>query len=402
MGLKFLILVLLSIASSGVLAEWPAVKILISESWGEAENQFGILYEDTSDSLPGSYDISQLGNIVMADQQNGRFKIYGSNNLLQAIVVPPVNRSEQWTIAPVFVGEKISLILDYFYFYGLSGELKNTIVSPKKARKDQDVDNVLYLYQSKPIGQWVVYSQDGDMLDTSIQKPLVLGRISNRVFIYDNKKKYITTAEFDDAVWTLMGKYYDDCFQRDGMGHLYCVNDSEGHITRYNQCGKPVAKLTLPEDDITRVPSGVPGIEDQWSINSQYANPKIDTFGNVYATRRTPDNYSLVKWTWHNSATDKNDGPDAPINLGARQLDAGTVELDWEGSLQDPGCVSGYKVFRSEVSGSDGTEILSLGPGIRKAYDTTIEPGKTYYYHVQALSVVGNSDLSSGSAITIE
>ncbi|AJQ92855.1 fibronectin type III domain-containing protein [Gynuella sunshinyii] len=400
MGLRISVtLLLVFFLNTSALAEWLDGNVLIAGTWGDEENQFGILYEDTSDTLPGPYDISGMGNIVMADKVNGRFKIYASNGLLQSIVVPPVNRPSWWTIVPVFVGEKISLILDNFYFYDLTGDLINTTASPKKARKDQDVDNVLYIYQTKPIDQWVTYSQTGDLLNTYAQKPLILGRISDHIFVYDEKKQHTTTVQFDDNSWTLVGKY-GDCFQRDDAGHLYCVSDR--YVTRYNQCGKTVARLAIPEDDITVIPNNVPGVEDQWIVNSAYMDLKIDAHGNAYATRRTPDNYSLVKWTWQDSDNDRNDGPDAPINLIAKQLDAGTIELEWEGSLQDPGCVSGYKVSRTEISGDKGTEILSLGTGVRKAYDTNIEAGKTYYYRVQALSGVSDSDLSNEAVITTE
>jgi hypothetical protein len=120
-------------------------------------------------------------------------------------------------------------------------------------------------------------------------------------------------------------------------------------------------------------------------------DPKIDNRGNVYATRRTPDNYSLVKWTWRDTANDKNYGPDAPINLKATQVTASTVKVTWEGSLQDPGCVTGYQLLRSEIEGTTGTVVADIVKGIRTSKDDTAEPGKTYYYQIKALSTVNDS-----------
>jgi hypothetical protein len=400
----FLAFILFLVSSSTLLAEWMDQTTVISGRLGNKDDQFGLYFGSVPayDELPGDYDISESGKIVLSDQYNGRFKIFDKDFELTAIVIPPVNNPSRWTISPRFVDDTISIILDRFYFYNSNGEIISEAESPKKARRDQDYGGNLYLYQDKPIGQWVSYSSTGELLNTFSEKPLILGHSNIELFAYDNKKRYRTTVQYTDTRWTIDGRK-EDCFQRDIEGNLYCINSESKpfSVTRYNQCGKPVSELVLPQDDIDVVYLNVADIEGQWTVNSAYMNPKIDSYGNVYATRKTTTTYSLVKWAWHDTESDHNDGPDAPINLTADVHNGNSVELTWEGSLQDPGCVTGYRILRSETEGAEGVEIFTLDKGARKGYDIDIEVEKTYYYKIQALSDVVDSDLSTEAKVVI-
>lgn len=387
-------------------AEWQGPEVLIESSWGDGDNEFGMIEGDTVafDVLPGPYDISEAGNIVMADMVNGRFKVFNSSYELTALhTPPPIDKTPNyWRIVPVFIGENISLILDEYYFYNLSGELFTQVASPKKARFRKNINNVLYLYQKKPLDQWVAYSSNGELLETFSQKPLVLGRMTDDMFVYGGDISYNTTVTYDDKSLTIADRPENLCehFDRDINGNVYCVRDEK--VTRFNNCGKPASVLTIPEDDITIRPSGMPGIEDDWTINSEYMSPKVDNQGNVYAVRRTPANYSLVKWTWQDSANDSNDGPDAPINVTLKAIGTSAVELTWEGSLQDPGCVTGYQVLRTDTPGGAATVVANPNKSVKVAIDASVETGNTYYYTVKALSAIGDSEPSSEVSITIE
>jgi hypothetical protein len=402
-GTLFLILCM-----SHVNAEWSSTpEEIIVGAWGEGDQEFGINHQDTSDDLPGGFDVSESGNIVMADEVNGRFKIYDADRALTALIIPLVDRPSRWTISPVFVGENISLILNKFYFYNSSGKLINQVDSPNKARDDIDIEGILYIRQAKPINKWMTYSNTGELLNTYNEKPLVLGRIFHDLLIYNQEKHYRTEVIFDDATFSTMDPAVQypprDHFERDQGGHLYSIESDRDprSVTRYNQCGKIAAKLTLPTDDITEIPPDMPGVEGQWIYNSQYYNPKIDIHGNVYATRRTPDNYSLVKWTWQDSANDKNEGPDAPINLTATEVTVNGVKVEWEGSLQDPGCVTGYQLLRSDSEVGTYTVVTEIFKGNQSGKDTSVEAGKTYYYQIKALSTVSDSDPSNTIMVTI-
>jgi len=249
------------------------------------------------------------------------------------------------------------------------------------------------------------YSSTGELLNTYTEKPLVLGRVFHDLLIYDGQKFYRTEVVFDNEHISTMepSVRFINNFDRDEDGNIYSVDaeHTTKQVIRYNQCGKIAAKLTLPKDDITEIPSGMPGIEGQWIYNSQYYNPKIDIHGNVYATRRTPDNYSLVKWTWQESANDKNEGPDAPINLEAAEITVNSVTFKWEGSLQDPGCVTGYQLLRSDSEDGSYAVVTEIFKGNQTGKDTSVEAGKTYYYQIKALSTVSDSDPSNTIMVTI-
>lgn len=174
-------------------AEWVGPKDIIVSPWGQSNNAFGIKYGDVSDfdELPGNFDISDFGDFVMADEINGRFKIYDATGNLKALVTPPVDDPERWTIAPHFIGRNISLILDKLYIYNLSADLINERPSPKKARFRKDVDGVLYIYQTNPINKWASYSSQGDPLNIYDVTPLVIGRIFHDSIVYNEKKSVV-------------------------------------------------------------------------------------------------------------------------------------------------------------------------------------------------------------------
>ena len=393
-------------------SEWIGPQNVIVSPWGQAGDAFGIKYGDISDfdDLPGGFDISDSSNVVMADEVNGRFKIYDMNGSLKVLVVPPVDRPEKWTINPNFIGSNISLILDKLYVYDPSGDLINENSSPKKARFRKDINNVLYIYQAYPIDRWVVYSSMGELLNTYNIPPLIVGQISRDFLTYNKNRVDYTEVIFDDIHIGSIDSDAQLCqyFERDVEKHIYCVlADNVGNyvgrrVIRYNQCGKKVSSLHLPEKVITTLKerSENEGVPDLIRVDSEYYNPKIDTHGNVYATRRTPDNYSLVKWIWQDSANDKNEGPDAPINLTATDVSVNSVTVAWEGSLQDPGCVTGYQLLRSDAQSGPYHVVAEVYKGNKTAKDSSVEAGNIYYYQIKALSSV--SDSAPSDAIKLE
>lgn len=198
-------------------------------------------------------------------------------------------------------------------------------------------------------------------------------------------------------------------FERDSEKHIYCVltdnieNYADRKVIRYNNCGKQISSLHLPEIIISTLKerSENEGAPDLIKVSSEYYNPKIDIHGNVYATRRTPDNYSLVKWTWQDSANDKNEGPDAPINLAVTDISINSITVKWEVSLQDPGCVTGYQLLRSDTQDGAYVVVAEILKGNHNGKDTSVEVGKTYYYRVKALSTVSDSVPSNTIVVTI-
>lgn len=77
--------------------------------------------------------------------------------------------------------------------------------------------------------------------------------------------------------------------------------------------------------------------------------------------------------------------PDAPSSLKVTPTAAG-LELTWVASPQDPGCVTGYEISRSDTSGGSFTLLTKVDKGILKYTDITAENGKKYYYKIRAVS----------------
>jgi hypothetical protein len=213
--------------------------------------------------------------------------------------------------------------------------------------------------------------------------------------------------EFEDEIHYIVQSSLDvDCYyyDKDSGGNLYCVNnDINKKVIRYNSCGRVVAEFTVPEDVFVETSPGSEnqGIAPSYRVESQYYGLSIDSKGNAYANRRTASGYSLVKWPWKDSDKDKNEGPFIPQYIKAKP-EAEYVNLVWKLSPQDPGCVTGYRLLRSETPNGETTEIAILGQGVEKTVDGTVEPGKTYYYKIQTLSDIANSEFTPEVSVVIE
>jgi fibronectin type 3 domain-containing protein len=97
--------------------------------------------------------------------------------------------------------------------------------------------------------------------------------------------------------------------------------------------------------------------------------------------------------------------PAAPQNLVAAVLPGATpgsvlVDLSWSINLETD--LAGYRVYRSEQQDTRGALItadLLLAPAYR---DTSVEPGKHYWYSVTAIDRAGNeSDASAAATVDV-
>jgi fibronectin type 3 domain-containing protein len=79
--------------------------------------------------------------------------------------------------------------------------------------------------------------------------------------------------------------------------------------------------------------------------------------------------------------------PSAPMDPFATTGDS-FIEISWSSPDDDGGSpVTGYSIFRAEVSGGFDTKLADLTGTIYN--DTTVENGKTYYYVIRASNIVG-------------
>ncbi len=100
---KIFISIMLLITSASIcIASWQGPTELITGSWGSADTQFGIRYEDSFDTFPRELIVLANGDIWIPDGFiNKRLKLYdGSGNLKKIISYDENTRSfpEYWFI----------------------------------------------------------------------------------------------------------------------------------------------------------------------------------------------------------------------------------------------------------------------------------------------------------------
>jgi hypothetical protein len=170
-------------------------------------------------------------------------------------------------------------------------------------------------------------------------------------------------------------------YVRDAKGFVYGIN--AGGAWRFNKCGKLIGTVLMPIAQINKIPRGS-GVEPIVNVNEEYGQPVIAPNGDVYTWKRTPTNYTILKWTWVDDPGVPT-GPDAPTNLAVAASINGPY-LTWTASPGDPGCVTGYEVSRATTAGGIGSTITTVNAGTVKYNDTTATAGTTYYYKVRAVS----------------
>ena len=74
------------------------------------------------------------------------------------------------------------------------------------------------------------------------------------------------------------------------------------------------------------------------------------------------------------------------------QASSASVQLSWTASTSS---VSGYDIFRSNVSGSSYVQMNTTPVATTQYTDTTVTPGETYYYVVTAVSSTGTQSPDS-------
>ncbi len=288
------LIILWSFLGSMAIAAWQGPAEVIIGTWGSNDDQFGIEYGDTHDIFPGSFDVSIEGYIVISDGVNGRFKLFNLNGQLLRNITPPVENPKGWVIKPKFVNSNIFLIVGKMFFFSLTGEVVTTIDAPGKISFNWgNYNGKLYVEQTGPLYQWLVYSPTGQLLQTYTSKPLELGVIKERKLA---PGQYKVTVKYPDKEWVIIGKGACPQYVRDTNGNLYCVGDIG--VIRYDDKGNETASLMMPKKKIEEIPAKDPGVEPMIKVIEGYGSPVVAPNGDVYTWKRTPDKYYIIKWTW--------------------------------------------------------------------------------------------------------
>jgi hypothetical protein len=410
---KLLLVIGLLLFSLNANAAWTGPAAVLSGSFGNSSDQFGVEYGDTSNTYSKLDGISSSGRILITDQVNHRIKVYKSDGSLLYIINSPAKRPAKWGITANFLADNIFANIDNYYLFSSDG----SPISWDQVAQATDTgsiltrDGKLFIQETAPTDQWLIYSSVGQLLSTSKGRPLDLGNVNDEVFVYQDQKMHRVTIKYPDATFVTVNKYGacdENNYIRDSSGNIYCQVDRG--ITRYSACGKGIADFVLPENqDLASEPSSVyeaAGAEDVTQVTLAYADLLVAGNGDLYASKVTQDSYSVVHWAWTSSSSDPVGGPDAPVQLEGASDTTGSVMLKWVYSLQDPGCVTGYEVGRATTAGGPYIAVGTVQPGdINKGYsyhDTTGKSGTTYYYAVRAVSAIGDSPYSNEVSVTVK
>ncbi len=352
MGLKFkATLIAVIIVGFAAIAEgaWRGPTEIISGTWGPNNEQFGIEYGDTNDVFGGPFYILLDGRVLLTDLMNGRMKIYNSSGVLAKVVKCAKTPSGEWN-------EECRIPLVSYIQTTSDG---NLWVGPLEHLKQQG---------------YSLYSPTGQLIKTSTTRPLELGVVSARPI---SESQYKITINYPDKTYELTTNGTFMRYVRDMKGYVYGVNDDS--LWKFDQCGKQVGELLMPENQTETVTSKT---GKSLAIPVEYGQPVIAPSGDVYTWKKTAFKYSIVKWTWQDDSTVPS-GPDAPTGLTVTPSTTG-LYLAWTASAQDPGCVTGYEIARATTSGGVFSTVGTVDKGVVKYNDATAEVGTQYYYKVRA------------------
>jgi hypothetical protein len=375
-------------------ASWTGPQTIISATWGTGAGQFSIFHVESGDVFPDQFGVDVNGLVVIPDIINKRIVIYNpdgtiKNTIYKPASLPALDNVGQWPTDFVLYPGGNSFVIDCNYQKAVvrsmvgRGPLNecfvdyNGAILAKANPAEVFPTRTGYIFLDNQSKVYTIYSPTGQVISTTTTKPLDLGVVTQKAV---GDQQYRITVTYPNQVWSYIASG-PDSYIRDNNGNLYGYGGSQ--MARYSACGKILGLLTIPEGQMSKQSFG-PHIEPRITVLEEYGKPVVAPNGDVYTWKRTPDNYSILKWTWVDDPNTPS-GPDAPTGLKATPSTTG-IYLTWTASPNDPGCVTGYEVSRATSAGGAGSTVATVDKGVLKYNDTTAEAGTTYYYKVRAVS----------------
>lgn len=275
-----IVLIIYTANSKNVFASWQGSNEVVSGTWGNESDKFGLESGDTVayDRFPNLLVVLKNGDIVIGDWVNIRTAVYSNTGSFKKIVAwtkKPLPEPGHWTydipeynFAPVVVG------------FNSVGDVWTRS------------DNTYFL-------QDIV----GNDLNKTTTRPLELGVWQEKLVRVNGENKYKVTVKFPDlnypektTSWVIVGNGAFPNYQRDIQGNLYGIGETG--VARFDNKGNEIARLLIPKNQYNTISPGGGGFEAKIEIIAEYGHPVLDIHGNVYCWMRTPTNYKILKWTW--------------------------------------------------------------------------------------------------------
>ena len=396
----FTVILFCLLMAATVFADWQETIEVLQGEWGEADNEFGYYDGEMMDTFPQIFDVLSDGKVIISDDANDRFMLFDKTGLfLKSFTAPGTgiialtadrlfvtkwNRAKKMNNIGLFnvATEQWQWIDDQNNVGGLSWM---NIMSEDKSRIILPTEN----------GTAIEYSSNGEVLNKLTDRPLLFGKEKR-----SGKKgsgKYNQVIDFEDTTYNCSVPDGFDQFRRDNAGYLYGIAHNVGEpshtrVYKITKCGKIIGTVDFP-------PRKETFLENDVRIDEDYGEPVFAQNGDVYTWKRTPQAYSILKWTWQDDPN-INPGPDAPIEVQANPSISG-IYLTWNPSPQDPGCVAGYDIERATSANGIYSKVTTVPLNAEQIYnynDETASAGQTWYYKVKATSEIGDSDAAEASA----
>lgn len=383
---------------------WNIPTEIVSMTWGQGVGQVGIKKEDTFSRFPQQLLVTSDGVILVADELNNRVLVFNSDGTFRKTISPVglPKDIDEWPLSWAILANARFLAKwgDIYQIYDINGNLTNQFSGVETQIEELvGLPNYTIIVYKGDNQTYYNYSQTGQLLKTYTERPLEFGKKIEVKRLSD--KSYNMRYQYPEGIYAInVPRKKPDSIIRDAAGNLYVIHrlvdvtkaatENEGEETvqhyrviRYNFCGKDTGRLELPQDQYEVIGrDDVVGVKKR--VLAAHGQPIVAPNGDVYTWKRTPDKYSIVKWTWQDDPNQPS-GPDAPTGLAVAPSTTG-LYLTWKASPQDPGCVTGYEIARATSSGGVYATLATVDKGVFKYNDTTATVGTTYYYKLLAVS----------------
>jgi hypothetical protein len=302
-------------------AGWVGPKVVVSGTWGKGPGQFGLLKGDSGDSFPRTFGISSNGKVAIGDSVNNKIIIFNNNGSFSCQVSNPTkNRLWPYKLITGFSGCAVVGYVEFTHTFNMKDcSLIGTAFNMGGASFVSDDCSKIYV--DGEAGE-KTYTPTGQLLQTYPSRPTELVTWEDKPFKSEHgswQQRIVKFPDFTypDQITTWVFKYayimtsdgyinegskvYSNYF-RDSKGNIYGYNGRNGGggwVARFNDKGKEIANLELPEDKIKRTPRpDDPGWGEDIDIIAEYGPPILDIHGNVYCWMRSKTHYKILKWTW--------------------------------------------------------------------------------------------------------
>jgi hypothetical protein len=361
---KLILVFLILFCASQAIAGYSGPSVIINGTWGQGTAEFGIYYNSMRDDLPERFFIKTDDSVIVRDIVNGRRKIYVDGQI-EKIIDCAKTPAGDWN-------EECNILGEYLF-----------------TNKDGN-------FWTKDGGQYKLTTPIGELLATYDQKPLELGLMTARRRA-GSDNKYVAIVQYEDRTYHVILDREWKNFVRDQNDFLYFFDDYTAHdpvsndstvawfVAKFDTCGNRITKFMMPISEyepLTPEQRSIPAAVGN-DVRNEYGPPVIGPDGSVYAWKRTPDTYSILKWTWVDDPADPQPGPDAPTSLTVTPSSDG-LNLVWVGLSS--GCVDGFEIERATSAGGVTTILTMTAPDVFTYKDTSALPGITYFYKIRARS----------------